>query len=56
MNLAGLGVERVETVVAPANLELMGFFYSAGFTPSERLSFLKQLWDPPAAVRAGRRL
>ena len=56
MNLAGLGAERVETVVAPANLELMGFFYSAGFTPSERLSFLKQLWDPPAAVRAGRRL
>jgi hypothetical protein len=36
-------VERVETVVAPGNLDLMGFFYSAGFSPSERLSFLKKL-------------
>jgi len=43
VNLAGLGVERVETVVAPGNLDLMGFFYSAGFTPSERLPFLKTL-------------
>jgi len=43
LNLAGLGVERVETVVAPGNLDLMGFFYSAGFGPSERLSFLKRL-------------
>jgi GNAT superfamily N-acetyltransferase len=42
LNLRGLGVERVETVVAPRNLDLMGFFYSAGFGPSERLSFLKQ--------------
>ena len=43
VNLRGLGVERVETVVAPHNLDLMGFFYSAGFGPSERLSFLKTL-------------
>lgn len=43
MNLAGLGVERVETAVAAGNLGLMGFFYSAGFRPSERLSFVKQL-------------
>ncbi|MCD6044365.1 MAG: hypothetical protein K0R40_3968 [Burkholderiales bacterium] len=43
MNLAGLGVERVETAVAPGNLDLMGFFYSAGFMPSERLSFVKRL-------------
>jgi predicted N-acetyltransferase YhbS len=42
-NLAALGVERVETVVAPGNLELMGFFYSAGFGPAERLSFMKAL-------------
>lgn len=42
-NLAALGVERVETVVAPGNLDLMGFFYRAGFKPSERLSFLKRL-------------
>ena len=43
MNLAGLGVERVETAVAPGNLDLMGFFYTAGFKPSERLSFVKPL-------------
>ena len=43
VNLAALGVERVETVVAPGNLDLMGFFQAAGFRPSERLSFLKRL-------------
>jgi predicted N-acetyltransferase YhbS len=43
VNLRGLGVERVETVVAPDALELMGFFVRAGFRPSERLSFLKGL-------------
>ena len=43
VNLRGLGVERVETVVAPGNLDLMGFFYRSGFRPSERLSFLKKL-------------
>jgi predicted N-acetyltransferase YhbS len=42
-NLAALGVERVETVVAPGNLDLMGFFYAAGFKPSERLTFAKTL-------------
>ena len=36
MNLAGLGVERVETVVAPGELDLMGFFCSAGFSPITR--------------------
>jgi hypothetical protein len=30
-------------VVAAGNLELMGFFYGAGFSPAERLSFLKKL-------------
>jgi len=43
MNLAGLGVERVETVVAAGDLDLMGFFCGAGFRPSERLAFVKQL-------------
>jgi ribosomal protein S18 acetylase RimI-like enzyme len=43
MNLHALGVERVETIVAPGNLDLLGFFCSAGFRPSERLSFLKRL-------------
>jgi ribosomal protein S18 acetylase RimI-like enzyme len=43
VNLRGLGVERVETVVAPDALDLMAFFVRAGFRPSERLSFLKRL-------------
>jgi GNAT superfamily N-acetyltransferase len=43
MNLAGLGVERVETVVAAGRLDLMGFFHGAGFGPSERLAFIKRL-------------
>lgn len=43
LNLRALGVERVETAVEPGNLELMGFFYSAGFRPSARLSFVKPL-------------
>ena len=43
MNLAALRVERVETVVAPGELGLLGFFTNAGLRPSERLSFLKQL-------------
>ena len=43
LNLRALGVERVETVVEPGNLGLMGFFYAAGFRPSERLSFVKPL-------------
>jgi hypothetical protein len=33
----------VETVVAPGELGLLGFFHAAGFRPSERLSFLKAL-------------
>jgi N-acetylglutamate synthase-like GNAT family acetyltransferase len=43
VNLRGLGVERVETVVAPGDHGLLGFFYAAGFRPSERLSFVKTL-------------
>jgi predicted N-acetyltransferase YhbS len=42
-NLAAIGVERVETALAPGDLGLMAFFYRAGFRPSERLAFLKQL-------------
>lgn len=42
VNLRGLGVERVETVVAPGNLDLMGLFYRAGFGASERLALLKK--------------
>ena len=43
LNLRALRVERVETVVAAARLELFAFFGAAGFRPSERLSFLKRL-------------
>jgi len=43
VNLAALHVERVETVVATRNLELLGFFVKAGFGPAERLAFVKPL-------------
>ncbi len=43
VNLRGLRVERVETVVAPGNMDLLGFFYAAGLRPAERLSFVKKL-------------
>ena len=47
LNLSALRIERVETVVASTNLELFGFFYGAGFKPSQRLAFVKRL-DPKA--------
>src|SRR6185369_6404525 len=40
-NLSALQVERVETVVKMSDLQLMGFFQSAGFAPSQRLPFLR---------------
>lgn len=43
VNLSALGVERVETMVAPGQLALLGFFDHAGFGPAERLAFLKRL-------------
>jgi ribosomal protein S18 acetylase RimI-like enzyme len=42
-NLGALRIERVETVVAPRDLGLLGFLYSAGFAPSQRLPFLRRL-------------
>lgn len=42
-NLDELRVERVETVVASKDFELLGFFYSVGFKPSQRLGFVKQV-------------
>jgi predicted N-acetyltransferase YhbS len=42
-NLGALQVERVETVVGPRDLALLGFLYGAGFTPSQRLSFVRRL-------------
>jgi len=43
VNLDALHVERVETVVAPENFDLLGFFYKAGFSPSQRLALVKRL-------------
>jgi ribosomal protein S18 acetylase RimI-like enzyme len=43
VNLHALHVERVETSVAPDNFDLLGFFYKAGFSPSQRLSLVKRL-------------
>jgi ribosomal protein S18 acetylase RimI-like enzyme len=43
LNLGALRIERIETVVAAQNLELLGFFQGAGFTRGQRLAFVKQL-------------
>jgi predicted N-acetyltransferase YhbS len=43
INLSALHVERLETVVAKENFGLLGFFYAAGFAPSQRLAFVKRL-------------
>lgn len=43
LNLAALGIERVETVVALDDPGLLGFFRAAGFAPGERLAFVKPL-------------
>jgi ribosomal protein S18 acetylase RimI-like enzyme len=40
-NLAALKIDRVETVVAPNDLKLLGFLYNVGFRPSKRLPFVK---------------
>lgn len=43
VNLGALRIERVETVLAKDNLDLLEFFYHAGFGPSDRLAFVKYL-------------
>jgi len=43
LNLSALRIERVETIVAAASLDLLGFFHAAGFAPGERLAFVKRL-------------
>jgi ribosomal protein S18 acetylase RimI-like enzyme len=43
VNLGGLRIERVETVVAPRDLELLGFLYAVGFAPSQRIPFARAL-------------
>ena len=43
VNLQALRMERVETMVAADNLELLRFFYGVGFQPAQRLALLKPL-------------
>jgi GNAT superfamily N-acetyltransferase len=43
VNLEGLRIERVETVVGRENFPLLGFLYALGFGPGERLGFVKRL-------------
>ena len=43
LNLAALRIERVETVVAPRDLALLGFLYDMGFAPSQRVPFVKAI-------------
>jgi GNAT superfamily N-acetyltransferase len=47
LNLGALHIERIETVVAAQNLELLGFFQGAGFRRGQRLAFVKQLGKQP---------
>ncbi|HMA32805.1 MAG TPA: GNAT family N-acetyltransferase [Casimicrobiaceae bacterium] len=39
VNLGALRIERVETMVAPHDLDLLGFLYATGFVPSQRIPF-----------------
>ncbi|HEX6136395.1 MAG TPA: GNAT family N-acetyltransferase [Casimicrobiaceae bacterium] len=43
VNLGALCIERVETMVAPHDLALLGFLYATGFAPSQRIPFLLRL-------------
>lgn len=42
-NLGALQVGRVETVLAPRDLPLRGFFFGTGFKPSQRLALVRRL-------------
>ena len=43
VNLRALQVERVETTVALDNFDLLGFLYSVGFHPSQRIALRKRI-------------
>lgn len=43
VNLGALRVERVETIIAPRDLALLGFLYGCGFAPAQRLAFGRRL-------------
>ena len=42
-NLGALRIDRVESVAAPTDLALLGFLYSTGFRPSQRLALLRRV-------------
>ncbi len=42
-NLRGLRVERVETTVALDDFDLLGFLYSTGFEPTQRIALTKKV-------------
>ncbi|MBS0327694.1 MAG: GNAT family N-acetyltransferase [Proteobacteria bacterium] len=42
-NLGALRVERVETMVAPRDLALLGFLYAIGFAPAQSIPFVRAL-------------
>ncbi len=41
-NLGALRIERVETVISPTDLPLMGFLYGSGFRSSQRMAFVRR--------------
>lgn len=43
VNLGALRIERLETIVAPQDLTLLGFLYAVGFAPSQQLPFVRRL-------------
>lgn len=43
VNLGALRVERVETILSPRDLALLGFLTDCGFLPSQRLAFVRRL-------------
>ena len=42
-NLGALRVERVETITAPRDQDLLGFLFDAGFKPAQRLAFTRAI-------------
>ena len=50
-NLRTLRIERAETVVEATDVDLSRFFYSVGFTPSQRLAFVHRLGKPDSQDR-----
>jgi ribosomal protein S18 acetylase RimI-like enzyme len=42
-NLAALRIERVETVVTPADQALAAFLHATGFVPAQRLAFVRPI-------------